>query len=758
MPLIARQRSRLAVLAVLALVGSLLAVSAVPAVAADHDMADKKAEYSACVGAAMEDAGFADMRGSFAEDAANCLSHYGITQGTSDGVYSPKRVVDRRQMALFLSRAAGPAGIELPMASDQMLSDIADLGDGDQDAINQMADLGIMMPRSDGVFDPGGVVTRADMAVHLAAFLSHAITGPGGTDIEDLTGDDESGDTPFTDIDGVTVAAHKAIRDIFELGVTTGTSATEFSPDAPVSRDQMAAFIARALGHTNARPAGISAQGPANADTNDSVTLSVSVRDAMGHQPVPDALVAAITSTTPDEAFDDEGACVDDKSDGDCTISTSNEATDPDGNAEISVDTPMEAGTLTVWVWTGESGDKFDADTTDRATLEIDAALPPTQTIITDDVKENADFLKFGDTVTYTFQVANTDDDPVGKADAEVVVKATIEDVSATLDADGNPTAGDTARRDDVETTVTTHKTDGSGMFQISFTADDPSAGETNRHDRVRLLLELSGATYGMSSKANDQGTDTPGAGLETIEIHWADDAPVATTLTLSQAVNYHEVDAAGVGNSLMATLVDQYGDPIRGQKVTVWSDAVNTAATATDAAIRQGLGGSTDATAGSASAPADHRTTNRNGVATKRYTRGVATAAVESLDANYVKVNGNCRDILTDCAESDDGTAVDADAVNHYWAVRATASLASSDVLVIDTDNNSVVVSAGTATVVTYKAGDYFTVDGNSATMEDFEKDLSLPVTGGQTTADTLTVTINTASGINTFALVNGT
>ncbi len=743
MPLIARQRSRLAVLAVLALVGSLLAVSAVPAVAAADDTADEKAMYSACVGAATESAGFSDMGNSFAAGAADCLAHYGITLGTGDGMFSPDKAVTRLQMARFLSRAAGPAGIDTMMVEAQGLTDIADLGDEAQDAVNTVASLGIMTARSDDTFDPAGTVSRKDMAVHLAAFLSVALVGPGGVDIDDLTNSRASGDSPFTDISEVSVSAHKAIRDIFELGVTTGTTDTTFSPNDPVSRAQMAAFITRALAHTNARPAGIAAQGPANADTSETVNISVSVRDA-DHAPVPDALVGAITSETPDEAFDDQGACDDDKSAGDCSITTSNEATDPDGNAELSVETPTEPGTLTVWVWTGDSGDDFDADTTDSAMLEIDAALPPTQTVVTDDVKDNADFLKFGDTVTYTFQVANTNGDAVAKADAEVTVKATIEDVTDSLNADGtvNEVGG---LRDDVETTVTTYETDTGGMIEISFTADDPNSGDDNRGDRVRLLLHLSGATYGLSSEANDQGSDTPDSGTETIQIDFADDAPVATTLTLSQAARYHETDAAGVGNTLRATLVDQYGDPIRGQKVSVWSDAVNT-----DGAAKQGLGGSRSGSAGEALVPADHRTTNGSGVATKRYTRAVADAAVESLDANYVKVNGDCRDILTACTETDDGTAVDAEAVSHYWAVRATANVGASTVLVADQDNNSIVLDSATATLVTYKSGDYFQIGGISATMDAFEK--ALNDASGGATADSVTVTLNADSGINTF------
>ena len=201
------------------------------------------------------------MGNSFAADAANCLAHYGITSGTGDGMFSPEKAVTRLQMARFLSRAAGPAGIDTMMVSAQGLTDISDLGEEAQHAVNTVASLGIMTARADDTFDPAGTVTRKDMAVHLAAFLSEALVGPGGVDIDDLKNGDESGDTPFTDISEVSVSAHKAIRDIYELGVTTGTTDTTFSPNDPVSRAQMAAFITRALGHTNARPEGISAQG-----------------------------------------------------------------------------------------------------------------------------------------------------------------------------------------------------------------------------------------------------------------------------------------------------------------------------------------------------------------------------------------------------------------------------------------------------------------------------------------------------------------
>ena len=749
MPLIARQRSRLAVLAVLALVGSLLAVSAVPAVAAADDTADATAEHSACVGAATEDAGFSDMGNSFAADAANCLAHYGISTGSGDGsTFAPEKAVTRLQMARFLSRAAGPAGIDTMGVEAQGLPDISDLGEEAQHAVNTVASLGIMTARSDDTFDPAGTVSRRDMAVHLAAFLSNALVGPGGVDIDDLKDDLESGASPFTDIGEVSVSAHKAIRDIFELGVTTGTTDTTFSPENPVSRAQMAAFITRALAHTNARPAGITAQGPSTAfveapsgtgDGGGSVNLSVSIRDDM-HAAVPDASIDVISTSTPDEAFDDAGECVTDEltSGDDCKITATDEATDPDGNATASVTLAGSAGTTTAWVWTGDTDDAFDADTTDSAMVEIDRVLEATQTLVTEDMKKNAKFLKFGDTVTYTLQVADTNGDPVSKADAAVTATATI----VTLDANGS--VSDTA---DTSRTVTTHMTDASGRIEISFTQDDPTAGSEDRGDRIRLTLALGGETHTLDeSKVNDRDA---AAGIQVI---WSDakssiaesavDANDGGTLTVSSVVSYHEVEDGGsaVGNAMMATLVDQYGDPVRGHKIGIWS----TGATASS------ITGSAPDNA--ATAPVDQRTTDRNGVATKRYTLALPTGetgATELLQARYVTVTG-CRDTEASCDETDDVITItddDVDEVSHWWATKVSAA-SSADVLAVDTDNNTVVLAG--PLLVTYKAGDYFEESAAGAqsgiTMDAFEKALEA--------GDTLTVVTNTTSGISTFTI----
>ena len=134
-----------------------------------------------------------------------------------------------------------------------------------------------------------------------------------------------------------------AIGALYELGVTSGTNGQVgelgiFDPNGLVTRAQMASFIMRALGHTNLRPAGITAQST-------TARTQVSVRDA-DFGPIEGASVEVITSDYPDLAFDDrDGECVTDPpyvaditpSIDTCRIDTFDDETDGDGNQEFDV-------------------------------------------------------------------------------------------------------------------------------------------------------------------------------------------------------------------------------------------------------------------------------------------------------------------------------------------------------------------------------------------------------------------------------------
>ena len=779
MPLIARQRSRLAVLAVLALVGSLLAISAVPAVAAGDKKASNPATYSACVGAAEDDAGFSDTDGLTAEDAINCLAHYDITQGTSEGVYSPRAPITRVQMALFLARAAGPAGIELEdPAEDQDLTDIADLSSEAQDAINQLVELEIMTG-SNNQFSPAAMVTRADMAVFLDGFLEVAPIGPGGLGGETKYSKIEPDDDPFTDIGSVSFGAYGAIRRVYELGVAKGTTETTFLPNALVTRAQMALFVTRALAHTNARPAGISAQAdPAETDTDGGFALQVSVRDS-DHMPVADAVLDVFSGASAEAAFDDDGLCealadgVNDPAATStrCEIDAGDEATDSEGNREIDVeaDDYCPGSTKWVWAWTADIGDKFDADDTEAASVGVSITKPKKSLKASNDA--DASVVEFGETVIVTIQVvdkAKGKGDPVSEEDVEITI--------ITEEMSGNNTRNSTQ----------THKTDASGKVELTFSYDDPDTDTDS--DEVTVTVTRSPIS-GLDTTDADDNAETPEVDdalvQDVAKITWSDNDPVATTLTLSQSVAYHLAsdNGGGVRHSVTATLTDQYGDPVSGVPVHFWSDANSGNFTDTNnndvqdsdedsITLDDGLGGAKNSVLPGSIAVtnvardadgdvtgvtytevdnfAAMDKTNRKGVASKSYHRDSTEPQTEVIGAlaqigerdgarlvdtnedGSIDENDDTNMEYDDIRGDADADMDEAQDMNHYWAETiGSAELDNLKVVAVDTDANTVVVQdtddEAKNLLAEYDSNDQFNASDGGVKMATFEDDLEV-------------------------------
>ena len=156
----------------------------------------------------------------------------GITQGCGDGRFCPSRTVTRAQMAAFLHRAAhGPAEVSEPPA----LSDVPSGAWYRTSALWAVKHDVIRAPG--GRFDPGGAVTRADMAEMLAAVPRFNITVP------------DRAQGLFDDTTGLPDATVRAIEGIRAAGVTGGcaTGPLRYCPDEPVNRAQMASFLSRAL-------------------------------------------------------------------------------------------------------------------------------------------------------------------------------------------------------------------------------------------------------------------------------------------------------------------------------------------------------------------------------------------------------------------------------------------------------------------------------------------------------------------------------
>ncbi len=182
---------------------------------------------------------FTDDDGNIHEGAIEAIAAAGITKGCNPPVndlYCPSDRVNRGQMAAFLTRALGLTDrLDNPFTDDDGSIFEAD--------IERMAAAGITKgcnPPVNDLFCPNQYVTRGQMAAFLVRALGYTDAGEG-----DLFTDDD-GLIFETDIDRLGTA-----------GVTKGCNPPvndEYCPHSPVLRDQMAAFLTRALGLTPITP------------------------------------------------------------------------------------------------------------------------------------------------------------------------------------------------------------------------------------------------------------------------------------------------------------------------------------------------------------------------------------------------------------------------------------------------------------------------------------------------------------------------
>lgn len=633
------RRSPLATLSLLSLVATLLALPVMPA-AAKNGEADHLPLYTACPPSAIETTGFEDVSTrSVAWNAINCMAHYGIMPGTSSTTFQPDVGVTREQMALILIRAAGPAGIDVPRARDQGFDDIGHLPSATRDAINQMAQLRITRGATASTYTPDRVVNRRQMAQFFTRFLTEAPVGEGGVDIDSVVPDDRV----LADIEDLPHDPYDAIRLIYELGVTKGTTATTYSPAEPVTRAQMALFVSRMLAHTNARPAGITMQvEDASVTAGDTADLVVSLRNG-NHEPMVDEPIDLFYVATGDTGFVSSGRCsskaILEAGDSRCSIDLGDEITDGDGNLFYTMEIPES---LTVYAWTGDGNDRFDIDSTEHATLEFSVSKSPDGFLLTDDMPKGAQRLPFGASVTFTFQVVDEDDKPVAVQDAEIRVRTEQEN-------DG--------RRGQERTR--TYTTDSSGRVQLTFRLTDPDSDSNDPHGE--LYLEVLRHDY---RRMTDKSTvEITKAGKRLL---WSDEDGDAATVLLEQSSVYSTASDTG-RNRVTATLLDQYGDPVRGKRIHF---------TSTDEdGLHQKPGGD--------ALNAYRKTTSRRGVATVTYNRKSSDAAAEAITA----LAEDC----TSCSET----------ITHYWVDDDPENLTITGGIVrhYDADQETLIIDDDTGT-----------------------------------------------------------
>jgi hypothetical protein len=112
---------------------------------------------------------FTDDDASIHEKAIDQLAAVGIVEGTGERRYDPGTVLNRGQMAKFLSNAAQHVLGEALPADEDLFDD--DDGTRFESDINRVAQAGLTGGRPDGTYGPAGPVQRDQMASFLARAL-----------------------------------------------------------------------------------------------------------------------------------------------------------------------------------------------------------------------------------------------------------------------------------------------------------------------------------------------------------------------------------------------------------------------------------------------------------------------------------------------------------------------------------------------------------------------------------------------------------
>ena len=158
-------------------------------------------------------------------DAVLWAAENGITGGTDAVHFSPDAACTRAQAVTFLWRAAGSPA---PQSHAMPFTDVAE-GSYYYDAVLWAVEQGITKGTSDTTFSPNANCTRAQ----IVTFLWRSQKSPAA-----------DGVNPFTDVAADAYYAD-AVLWAAESGVTSGTTATTFSPNANCTRAQIVTFLYR---------------------------------------------------------------------------------------------------------------------------------------------------------------------------------------------------------------------------------------------------------------------------------------------------------------------------------------------------------------------------------------------------------------------------------------------------------------------------------------------------------------------------------
>ena len=171
---------------------------------------------------------FVDIKASdYFYDAVLWAAEKGITGGTDSTHFTPGGICTRAQAVTFLWRAAGSPA---PKSTAMPFTDVA-AGSYYEQAVLWAVENGITKGTSDTTFSPNATCSRAQ----IVTFLWRSQKSPAAGSVN-----------PFTDVSADAYYADAVLWAVKE-SVTSGTTATTFSPNTNCTRAQIVTFIYRAM-------------------------------------------------------------------------------------------------------------------------------------------------------------------------------------------------------------------------------------------------------------------------------------------------------------------------------------------------------------------------------------------------------------------------------------------------------------------------------------------------------------------------------
>ena len=492
-------------------------------------------------------AGYKDLGGLSAETIAaiDCITHYGIAQGTTATVFDPMAVVPRWQMALFLVRTAEDLGISLPSGANQGFNDISGLSVQAQTAINQLVQLGVTRGVSSQQFAPFDAMPRWQMALFITRLHSRAgLALPSG---------DNQG---FIDTPGLSNEAWLAINQLSQLGISVGIGSNRFDPYGLVPRWQMALFISRHLGISSARPFIVSiSPNVLGTPTSTSVQLTIQVRRADGTAVsgrLVDVFVGSLDSAK--RCVLDSDASInggDAATSTNCKLDSSDPKTNSNGNVTVNVTHNGTIETDTVYAWVGNTGDTFDADDVlAYGTAQIQWTAPIGKLVV-DDVS-----MRFGAQAQVAARLQTSSGQAVAAPGQRIVFRVT---------------------RDGAQIITQAVNTGSDGVATLVYTGpNDPTSGD----DPAKV-----DSVVAFWDKDSDGVDDGAAEFDDTATVTWDDDLPRKDVVSLTQT---SASSLAGQPVTVLLTVTDKFGVGYNGAKV----DLKVTGANPTTRSANTGSGG----------------------------------------------------------------------------------------------------------------------------------------------------------------------